>query len=117
MKIISFGISTILIVSIIKYTYYFDDYSNFLNDVLQYDKQVLEIVTLLYNTDYKDMAELYSTMYIGTYDINSLWYLNLFNWSETCFTRKEILDRLNYWRITNKIPKPYSDYEKGIIST
>jgi hypothetical protein len=82
-------------------------YDNLLNDIIQYDTQIVS--NAIY--DMKNIDK-YTNIFIEIEDINkgvmfSKW--NIFDWSETKYINEQnrniILSNLNYWRQTGNLPR------------
>lgn len=108
-----------VILSIAKFGLQQNDYHQFLIDAYDYNTQILNTMDELESQGLLKEALKYGKQSIKPDKINSWWFINLLNWTESAFATTEILEKLNYWRKTEQIPMPKNsktDYEKGIQS-
>ena len=113
------GCIIFVITSIIKFEVLGRDYSQFLTDAYDYNSQILITMDLLEKEGFLEEAIECGLQHIDADLINTTWYFDIFDWTEDSFATPEILEKLNYWRETGKIPetkKSQTDYQKGIQS-
>jgi len=105
-------------ISLVKFKVVKSDYSQFLTDVIDYDTQILETMNIL-QKEMPSIAIQYGEMSIGMEHLNTWWYFDIFDWTETSFATPDALEKLNYWRETGQLPEPENsktDFNKGIQS-
>lgn len=97
---------------LIKYSALSDDYERFLGDVLAYDTEILNTVSLLIVNGEDEMADEVGKLAIGIRYFQTMWTFDIFDWTENTFVIMPfghiILKRLNYWREHDELP-PLSD--------